>query len=113
MKAQVVFAGVSFAGVLSSSPGALAQQVWRDPYQLPQVPMRPAIQLPMPDQRTPLQTPGAPFALRSIAYPPPQPHLGSTCYADNAIGFLVQALPIASDCVFIAYGVQYSGYVGR
>jgi hypothetical protein len=35
MKAQVVFAGVSFAGVLSSSPGALAQQVWRDPYQLP------------------------------------------------------------------------------
>jgi hypothetical protein len=71
MKAQVVFAGVLFAGVLSSSPGALAQQVWRDPYQLPQVPMRPAIQLPMPDQRTPLQTPGAPFALRSIAYPMP------------------------------------------
>jgi hypothetical protein len=120
MKAQVIFASVFLAGVLSGARSASAQQDGRGtvpnsqvPNTVPysRIPMIPAIQLPLLAGEDPLQAPGNPLVSGPIVYPP-QPQLGWTCYAGNAIGLLVQALPSGSNCVFTAYGVQYAGSVG-
>ena len=54
--------------------------------------MIPAIQLPLLAGEDPLS--GNPLVSGPIVYPP-QPQLGWTCYAGNAIGLLVEALPAA------------------